>query len=267
MHKPKQGTAWSKNSTSTSSIISSAKVSSKPSQKGKSSTVQKSKDVRRVERLLKSLNTGLAPSDVSNDGCFCQAKVHRLSSYVPICPHCGLIFCLLQHPANPCPFCHLPLLSPHTKNALVQKLNFGLSVILQKEADAEEARARQAQSNITAFPPLTSTSPSGVKSTSSSPSASRRVVSVKAGKARISVTPSPGQSTPANNSDAEKDEFSNNAVPPRVPLPPDDPPFVPRRGNERRWQNLHGEGLTYVESQLSNEIEQRKMTTSVKENS
>ncbi|KAF9517848.1 hypothetical protein BS47DRAFT_1279827, partial [Hydnum rufescens UP504] len=70
------------------------------------------------------------------------ARTHELSSYTPLCTHCGLILCLLHHPNHPCPYCHSPLLSESARTALVAKLHRELEVVLKKEADAQEA-ARQ----------------------------------------------------------------------------------------------------------------------------
>ncbi len=140
--------------------------------------------------------------------------------------------------------------------------------MLQKEADAREAaleeqRQREAEAaGGGSFPILSATAASRYNVNihtppRQAPSEPRKVLSLNSKTKRVMVSSfSPAaRSLPVgsvSHSDVEEeDEFSSEAVPPRVPLPPDEPSFVSRRGTERRWQNLHTEGYMYVEAPQS----------------
>lgn len=174
-----------------------------------------------------------------------------------MCPHCGLIICLLQAPSLPCPSCHSPLLSPSARTAVIAKLHTELDTQLASEEAARQAEmTARLQAQLEAaggglFPTLASTSHSG-SSTPSSQNSTRKVLSLNSKTKKVTVSsfsPAPPRSqsaTPKENE--EEEEFAG--LPPRVGPPPEDPlaPAVRTGKNERRWQDLRGEpGPMYVQ--------------------
>ena len=137
MHKPRHGTAWSKHTQSPA----------KGSQKGKSlaatEVVKKSKDVRRIERLIESLNTGLAPPSVRSDGCFCQGIKYAgplrfgLNDLINFgCSKSSFVVILRAH--VPALWAHLMLVTASRSPVSVLQLAFTLSPC-QKCFDAKAA--------------------------------------------------------------------------------------------------------------------------------
>ncbi|KAJ1306544.1 hypothetical protein OPQ81_007545 [Rhizoctonia solani] len=179
----------------------------------------KSAEVKKLERLIDEVSTGVVDSRVaSRPGCFCLARTHSLSRYVPICVHCGIILCSLHNPALPCPSCSSPLLPPATRNALLHQLQEELALQLQREEEklAEEMRiAREMelhQSGGGNFPTLT-----GKPENKPAQNVPRKVLSIgSSGKKPTLSTfisvPSPATSNPNSGRTSPVEE--------RIPPPP-----------------------------------------------
>ncbi|CAE6437562.1 unnamed protein product [Rhizoctonia solani] len=163
----------------------------------------KSAEVRKLERLIDEVSTGVVDSRVANrPGCFCLARTHALSRYIPICVHCGIILCSLHNPALPCPSCSGPLLPPATRNALLTQLQEELALQIQREEEklAEEMRAVREielhESGGGNFPTLT-----GKPEAKPAPNLPRKVLSIgsagkKATLSTFITVPSPAASNP-----------------------------------------------------------------------
>lgn len=244
----------------------------------------KSKAVRRLERLINSLESGVPPSNAGREGCFCNgectgfcclhiiefqllitwsiARQHDLSPYTPLCPHCGLVLCVLQAPSLPCPSCHSPILSPAARSALLSRLSAELQNILMKEeALREAARIEQEQREIEArgggaFPSLGPSQGSGAgrnihaPPVQQPPEAPRKVISLSGGKkgGRVvvsSFTPAPPPPPKPAGDQVEVDDVYDGKTP--VPPPPSEPDSMARTGTERRWEDLRGGGMMYVQ--------------------
>ncbi|KZP01851.1 hypothetical protein CALVIDRAFT_532597 [Calocera viscosa TUFC12733] len=111
----------------------------------------------RIESL-QALST--YPPTATPNPCFCLARTHALSPYVPICTHCGLILCELQPPACTCPSCGEALLTHSQRQGLLNRLDEEMSAVLdseerEKQRKEEEERQRlMVQSGGGAFPTL-----------------------------------------------------------------------------------------------------------------
>ncbi|KAK8869890.1 hypothetical protein IAR55_000458 [Kwoniella newhampshirensis] len=99
----------------------------------------KSKEVKRLEGMIEDLRKVKdGDGKVRASGgdqvyeCFCQARVHELSTYTPLCQSCGLTICSLHPPHLPCPSCAHPLSSPTQLARLILRL--------ENEIEAQEAR-------------------------------------------------------------------------------------------------------------------------------
>ncbi|KAF8600469.1 hypothetical protein BDV93DRAFT_559282 [Ceratobasidium sp. AG-I] len=198
---------------------------SKPQSSAAASELLKSHEVKRLEKLIDEVSTGVVDSRSANrPGCFCMAKSHPLSTYVPLCIHCGIILCSLHNPALPCPSCSSPLLPPATRNALLTQLQEELAVQLSKEAEkrAEEMRkireAELARSGGGHFPTL-----NGQPDNKPVQAAPRKVLSLnsttkKATLSTFIAVPTPPASNPASGRASPVED--------RVPAPGQMPAFV-----------------------------------------
>ncbi|KAI5477605.1 zinc finger, C2HC5-type protein [Pseudohyphozyma bogoriensis] len=88
--------------------------------------------------------------------CFCQARLHPLSVYTPLCPTCGLVLCALNPPISPCPSCTTTLLTPLQSTSFVADLNTRREAVLAREKDRNEReeREREAERRAIRFPEL-----------------------------------------------------------------------------------------------------------------
>ncbi|ORY69433.1 hypothetical protein BCR35DRAFT_269698, partial [Leucosporidium creatinivorum] len=106
-------------------------------------------EMLQVDRALRSLTSKSKSSAVK--GCFCQARLHPLSSYIPLCPSCALVLCTLNAPISPCPSClHAPLLPSSSITSHIASLQSQRSAIIERETRRverereEEERERRA---------------------------------------------------------------------------------------------------------------------------
>ncbi|KAB5593932.1 Zinc finger, C2HC5-type protein [Ceratobasidium theobromae] len=211
---------------------SPAPVQNQPKRsKGQSSPANsellKSHEVRKLEKLIDEVSTGIVDSRAaSRPGCFCMARTHPLSRYVPLCNHCGIVLCSLLNPALPCPSCSSPLLPPVVRNALLLQLQGELAAQLTREAEkrTEDMKAlaeiELAKSGGGHFPTLTGQS----DPRSSQVAVPRKVLSVNSTtkKATISTflaVPTPPTSNPNSGRGSPVDE--------KIPAPEQTPYVVP----------------------------------------
>ncbi|WVF72285.1 hypothetical protein IAT40_007097 [Kwoniella sp. CBS 6097] len=192
----------------------------------------KSREVKKLEGMkekLRIVKEGDGKVDL-NEGvkCFCQARVHTLSSYTPLCQSCGLIICSL-HPAHlPCPSCAHPISTPAQLARLILRLEVEIENQLAKEerqrqeAERERLARLAAEAGGGAFPTLNGRTPTPNSTASASAAAgaaaARKVISIGGGgagkgkgkgKSTITTTtykpspsPSNGNGTPASKSRA-----------------------------------------------------------------
>ncbi|KAL7411295.1 hypothetical protein BDY24DRAFT_417100 [Mrakia frigida] len=127
-------------------------------------------------------------------GCFCQARIHPLSTYTPLCPSCSLPLCVLQLPHLPCPSCFSSLLTPVSRSRLLATLTEELDSLLaseQRERDRlEEIRRENAwrESAGGKFPVLAAGIVKGTKDRAKAEDApGRKVMSMNAKTGRFEV--------------------------------------------------------------------------------
>jgi len=141
-----------------------SQTASSHNSKGKSRDPPKSKEVIRLEVLVDGLRVSSEKrlADPSG-GCFCQARMHKLSPYTPICLSCGLIICDLHQPFWICPHgpCSSVLLSPAARDTLLARLDAQISETVIKEAQARLQAIEDARAAEGAFPALASTMGAG----------------------------------------------------------------------------------------------------------
>ncbi|BGP52045.1 hypothetical protein JCM10450v2_008016 [Rhodotorula kratochvilovae] len=102
-----------------------------------------------LDRALKAFDAREA--EKKKRSCFCQARQHPLSPYIPLCPSCALVLCTLNSPALRCPSCaHFPLLSSAATASHIATLQSSREELLLREkrrataAKEQDARERAA---------------------------------------------------------------------------------------------------------------------------
>ncbi|KDR66131.1 hypothetical protein GALMADRAFT_259814 [Galerina marginata CBS 339.88] len=209
----------------------------------------KSKDVRRLEKLLGGVQNATGQERDPNGGCFCLARTHELSSYIPICHSCGLILCSVNLPQYCCPFCDKILMTGTVRESLISQLETQLASTIIKEEEAKEKAIQDSQKAAGAFPTLSSaalslSSPSPVPAASIPPPSKQtyKVLSLTSNKRVVvsSYTSTPVHSRPASrNEDVEEEPI-------RVPRPPPEPTHADRTPQPSRpWENLIHGAVTY----------------------
>jgi len=222
---PQYRTPWSASGALTSDRLKSNKhpkqpgnISGKGNRKGKDAAPQ-SLRVRELEAILKRLRDGEGKGKDPEGGCFCLARSHTLSPYVPICTSCGLILCELNPPSSGCPFasCGAPLLSPTARSSLITRLESDIEDTIQQEIEEEESKREALKAQEGSFP-LLANKPSGQQVQKPQPQ-TYKVLSLnpKTKKATI-ASYSPRSSTPATPSPSSSVEVLPQG-PPRVPPP------------------------------------------------
>ncbi|BGP11738.1 hypothetical protein JCM10049v2_007658 [Rhodotorula toruloides] len=134
-----------------------------PQQKGKGKaqepelelSEEAAKELLRIERELRSFEPKKAGA--KSRVCFCQARQHPLSTYIPLCPRCSLVLCSLNLPSAPCPSCsHGPLLSSALTASHIATLQSARETLLAREKRRAQAEREQAERERAAirFPEL-----------------------------------------------------------------------------------------------------------------
>ncbi|EPT01294.1 hypothetical protein FOMPIDRAFT_1029993 [Fomitopsis schrenkii] len=222
--------------------------------KQKAQEPPKSKEVRRLEHLRDGLRYATGRERDPKGGCFCQARMHTLSTYTPICRNCGLILCELQQPRYACPHCASPLLTPEARRALEARLDTQIDETLAKEEEERQQAVEQARAAAGAFPTLSARAPGLSPSSTSDALAAHptnqthKVLSLNSKTKKVTVA-SFHSSPVVSRSASRERNLKDNAKPDekRVPPPPAEVPFVKgHRDSGRPWANLRGGAVTYV---------------------
>jgi len=209
----------------------------------------KSKAVRRLEKLLGGVQNSTGQEKGPKNGCFCLARTHELSPYVPICSSCGLILCSVNLPQYCCPHCETILMTGTVRQSLISQLEMQLASTIAEELESKEKAIQDAQKAAGAFPTLSGSalslsSPSPVHAASVPPPSKQthKVLSLTSNKRVVisSYTSTPVHSRPVSrNEDVEEEPI-------RVPRPPPEPTHADRQPKpDRPWENLIHGGVTY----------------------
>ncbi|GLB43262.1 putative zinc finger motif, C2HC5-type [Lyophyllum shimeji] len=226
-----------------------------------------SKALRTLHALRSSLrdpSTSTTPDPTG--GCFCQARTHPLSPYVPICTSCALPLCNLASPAHPCPSCSEPLLTPARRTALLARIEAEIADTELKEQLARERAEEARRAAAGAFPALAESSaahatyPSLPHSQSPVPASAPQVkthkvlsLNSKTKKAVLTTTTTTTTTTTGKTSATSTPAGSRPASPQpvREPRPGLDQgngkgKAKARVAADRPWQNLSAGGGKYV---------------------
>nr|XP_018263938.1 uncharacterized protein I303_03814 [Kwoniella dejecticola CBS 10117]OBR86096.1 hypothetical protein I303_03814 [Kwoniella dejecticola CBS 10117] len=187
----------------------------------------KSPEIKRLENVLDNLRIlregeGKIKSPEQVIECFCQARVHPLSTYTPICQSCGLVLCTLQLPYLPCPSCRNPLSSPAQLARLILRLENEVELQLESEererqkVERERLERLAIQAGGGAFPTLPGATPQ--QSITTTDKGGRKVISIGnkvKGKTKITTTTyiKPPPPTISANSSREIQDGPRDIVP------------------------------------------------------
>ncbi|WWD15834.1 hypothetical protein CI109_100258 [Kwoniella shandongensis] len=202
----------------------------------------KSKEVKRLEGMIEDLRKVREGEGKVDNGdkvykCFCQARVHELSIYTPLCQSCGLTICSLHPPHLPCPSCAAPLSSPAQIARLILRLENEIEEQEGREdklrLDRERARLERlaAEAGGGSFPTLSGGGGGGggasnqhSQQTGAGAGGARKVLTIGGGggkgKGKATITTTTYRPVPASASG------SATPVDPYDPPPPSD--LVPR---------------------------------------
>ncbi|KAF8127043.1 hypothetical protein EV363DRAFT_1401475 [Boletus edulis] len=210
--------------------------------KGKAATPEppKSNAIRVLETRLDGAQRSNGRTKDPKGGCFCQARKHALSNYVPICRRCGLILCTLNPPHYACPHCTSPLLGEQDREALVKGLEGEEEA--ERQRVIEEARAAEG-----GFPMLPGAQMARTTHTPPPPTATRTVLSLSSGTKKVTVssysTPMVTQSRPASRGDSGEAREEEG----RVLGPPREVSCVTEAVDPGRlWRNARAGDVRYV---------------------
>jgi Putative zinc finger motif, C2HC5-type len=164
-----------------------------------------------------------------------------------LCTSCGFILCVVNLPHFACPSCSQALLTPSDRTGLIARFESELASTLAREAEARKQAEKEAQKAAGAFPVL---SVSGMASSLTPPPIAvpeaHKVLSLNSKTKKVIVSSYlPGSSRPASRGlyEAEAEDEVVHV------LRPSGADVVYAKGfvsKERPWENLRGEGATYV---------------------
>ncbi|CAA7269860.1 unnamed protein product [Cyclocybe aegerita] len=261
-------TPWTKQASSLPSDRIKPKIQNNPTSRNKgkgrlqdSPEPPRSKEVKRLESLLKGVNESSGTEKDPTGGCFCLARNHALSSYITICHSCGLILCSTNLPYHCCPHCSKILLTSTVRDKLVAQIDAQLSSTIAKEIADKERAIEEARRLAGAFPTLQGPVPAQppasmslsvhqaafpvpaqqthkVMSLTSSGPGNKKQIKVSS----FTTSPVPSRPISRNEPKEDEDEFAGT----RVPAPDGLPPHANRRPSQGRpWENLIKGGITY----------------------
>ncbi|KAI8974575.1 hypothetical protein BD414DRAFT_498096 [Trametes punicea] len=250
-------TAWTKKTSSVPSDWIPPKaqahaVSAKSKGKQKDNALPKSKEVRKLEKLRDDLRKASGRDKDPKGGCFCQARMHPLSLYNPICRSCGLILCELNLPNFACPHCGGILLLPAARDMILQTLESRIAETIAKEEEERQRAIEEARDAEGAFPTLSAaasragTPGPGSDAQSSHPvNQTHKVLSLDSKTRKVKVS---SYTPPAVSRAASTEKINKEAEPEhkRVPAPPAEVVCSSAPDPRRPWANTRGLSVSYV---------------------
>ncbi|KAG8806432.1 hypothetical protein FRC17_004995 [Serendipita sp. 399] len=248
-----QATAWS--SQRPKGTLTSDRISSSSPRAGSSSQSQKtpqSPAVQKLQKLITQIQQSASTKpgvnvatiggakEANDPGCFCLSQAHKLSPYVPICTSCGLILCELNQPYRLCPFkeCKQPLLTPHTRTALIDQLTEKIASTIAEEEATKKREEEERKVAAGAFPSL---GPAQSKAQAQAPTTHKVLSITQKGAVLTTVRRTP----PVSTSSLPKPE----TPPPiqRVPPPPaTGPAHLKEKPGMGTWESLSSPRHIYV---------------------
>lgn len=208
----------------------------------------KSKTVLALENRLHNVEYASGKEKDPKGGCFCLAREHGLSTYVPLCCSCGLVLCELNLPHYACPHCGESFLGNTRRPALVAQIKKELIAQIAKEGEERERVIEDARKAEGAFPMLPGASgtqgaarrPAG-KGAAVGSQSSHKVLSLNSTTKKVTVssyTSTPVSSRPPSPTPEE---------PRRVPPPPREINYVKEPPDpDHPWKNMQFPDLEYI---------------------
>ncbi|KAI6003432.1 hypothetical protein EDC04DRAFT_2908239 [Pisolithus marmoratus] len=192
----------------------------------------KSKVVSALETRLHNVEYASGKEKDPKGGCFCLAREHGLSTYVPLCYGCGLVLCNLNLPHYACPHCGESFLDNTRRSALVAQILEELRGQGAKEEEERNRAIEEARKAEGAFPLLPS---------ASGTQGARRLIPELYNEEEITVssyTNTPISSRPPSPAPEE---------PRRFPPPPREISYVKQPPDpEHPWKNIQFPDLQYI---------------------
>ncbi|KAI6116872.1 hypothetical protein EV401DRAFT_1864365 [Pisolithus croceorrhizus] len=246
-------TPWTSSGSLTSDRIPARQVPAsttpaKQQTKGKGQAgLPKGKAVLALENRLHNVEYASGKEKDPKGGCFCLAREHDLSTYVPLCCNCGLVLCELNLPHYACPHCGESFLGNTRRPALVARIQEELSAQIAKEERERGRVIEEARKAEGAFPMLPGASgtqgarrPTG-KGTAVGSQSSHKVMSLNSTTKKVivsSYTNTPISSRPPSPTPEE---------PRRVPPPPGEINYVKQPPDPAHpWKNMQFPDLQYI---------------------
>lgn len=237
-------TPWTSSGSLTSDRIPARPLPAKQQAKGRGQGPPKSKAVLALETRLHNLEYASGKEKDPKGGCFCLAREHDLSTYVPLCYGCGLVLCNLNLPHYACPHCGESFLDNSRRPALVGQIQEELCMQAVKE-DEERQRAiveaRKAEGAFPMLPGAAGGTQGARKGTAAGPQSSHKVMSLNNTTKKVTVssyTNTPVSSRPPSPAPEE---------PRRVPPPPKGISYVKQPPDPAHpWKNMQFPDLQYV---------------------
>ncbi|THH17881.1 hypothetical protein EW146_g3018 [Bondarzewia mesenterica] len=175
-----------------------------------------------------------------------SARTHDLSSYTPICEHCGLILCTLNPPHLPCPHCSSSLLTPHARQFLISQVENEILQALAREEEGRQRAVEEARITAGAFPTLDSINDSGSGLRGAADVAPHKVLSLNSKTKKVTLSSYAPSASPLSRSVslAEPEEEVAKYV-----LPPSKEIMFAQGGRQSAttWVDLFGESAVYVD--------------------
>ncbi|KAI6154871.1 hypothetical protein BKA82DRAFT_132754 [Pisolithus tinctorius] len=236
-------TPWTSSGSLTSDRIPARPLPAKQQAKGKGQGPPKSKAVSALETRLHNVEYASGKEKDPKGGCFCLARDHDLSTYVPLCYGCGLVLCNLNLPHYACPHCGESFLDNSRRPALVAQIQEELRMQVVKEDEERQRAIVEARKAEGAFPMLPGAggTQGARKGTAAGPQASHKVMSLNNTTKKVTVssyTNTPVSSRPPSPTPEE---------PHRIPPPPKEISYVKQPPDPAHpWKNMQFPDLQYV---------------------
>ncbi|KAI6117239.1 hypothetical protein EDD16DRAFT_1693041 [Pisolithus croceorrhizus] len=221
-------TPWTSSGSLTSDRIPARQVPASTTP-AKQQTKGKGKAVLALENRLHNVEYASGKEKDPKGGCFCLAREHGLSTYVPLCCNCGLVVCELNLPHYACPHCGESFLGNTRRPALVAQIQEELNAQITKEERERGRIIEEARKAEGAFPMLP-----GASGTQGARRPAGKVMSLNSTTKKVIV--SSYTNTPISSQE-----------PRRVPPPPGEINYVKQPPDPAHpWKNMQYPDLQYI---------------------
>ncbi|KAI6154988.1 hypothetical protein BKA82DRAFT_76420, partial [Pisolithus tinctorius] len=226
-----------------SDCIPAQPLPAKQQAKGKGQGPPKSKAVSALETCLHNIEYTSGKEKDPTGSCFCLAREHDLSTYVPLCYGCSLILCNLNLPHYACLHCGELFLDNSHRLTLVAQIQDELCMQVVKEDEERQRAIMEARKAEGTFPMLPSAggTQGACKGMATGPQSSHKVMSLNNTTKKVtmsSYTNTPISLHPPSPALEE---------PHRIPPPPKEISYVKQPPDPAHpWKNMQFPNLQHV---------------------